>query len=356
MTLHLFKEKFKEILPASSSPKDDELISSWLVRLAQAHYMKPHAFCKMVLPNEQIWNRDIDRCATDTLVRKISNKVFISSEDIKQCLLSSYEGILFLNHNKNGLTRWILPLGIFHRKRLKNGLLYCPNCLSKNSNDPYFKKKWRLSLSVVCPTCKCLLIESCPSCHSPIIFFRTGIGRKNKNPLKPIDRCFNCDFDLKSSPISSIGEELLAMQNNIYTVLEGNDERYLYPFQYFDVLYQLVKVVKNRNLAELIYKDCLKETKLSPVKTTLNTRIPFDYLPIKERIPILFSAYWLLEDWPDRFLYFCKSNRLWSALILKDFENAPFWFYDTVISSLYVSNVNRRFGELKELISRNRII
>lgn len=355
MKFVLLNGQLKSILPACSLIQKDELFSSWLVRLAHDHYLKSHIFCKLVFPNIAVWNRDIDRNANDEIINIIASRVLNSKIEILNSLLVSYEGVLFERHNKLGLTRWILPLGICHRKRTRNGLLFCPNCLANDENYPYFRKKWRLSFSVVCPDCNYQLIDCCPQCFSPIVFFRTGLGNKDNNIIRPITNCYNCDFDLRNSKKTKASDELVNMQLYLYDVLNSKDGYFLYPFQYFNVLYQLTKIING----EKIFSKNIRDDLFSLTSMQYNSDskgIPFDFLNLQQRIPILYYSYWLLKEWPQRFVLFSKQHHLWSATLFKELNNPPYWFRDVVISNLFVSNTNRCFGDFKVIFQNSNLI
>ena len=52
----------------------DELLSSWLVRLAHGFGLKVQTFSNLLFGcNYQVWNRDIDRFAPDWLVEQLSS-------------------------------------------------------------------------------------------------------------------------------------------------------------------------------------------------------------------------------------------------------------------------------------------
>lgn len=112
-------------------PYQDELFTSWFFRLSQEHSVKSHSFGKYYFKDQQFWNRDVDNMSTDYLKKVIFNNTPLEYTDINALFLSDYQSRLFENHNPNGFTSGILPLGILHRKRKHNGLLYCPKCLKK---------------------------------------------------------------------------------------------------------------------------------------------------------------------------------------------------------------------------------
>ena len=351
MDFDLLPPALKDLLPAYSKPRDGELLSSWIVRMAYDHYLKSHVFCNLVFPKTPIWNRDIDRMAPRSIVETLSRITPTSVQGVEQCLLTSYEGTIFQKLNPNGATKWILPHGIYHRKRKDNGLMYCPTCLSNDLKVPYFRKVWRLSLFVVCPKCGYMLEDCCPRCGSPIVFFRNDLGNKNADLAKPLSRCYSCSFDLKETTPTPVTRRFVRMQKYLIAIIEKRNTRFLFPHQYFDVLFQIIKLINGRgNLSTHLRKKLAKSLKID-LAISSTTYTPFDMLGVKERRNILFCAYWLLLDWPDRFVNFCKENRIWSTFLLKDFEEAPFWFYSVVYSNLFISNINRKFIGVRHLFS-----
>ncbi len=133
-----------KILPCSTKPKDGELFSCWLIRLSNSHFYKCHSFYSLLFPNHSIWNRDIDKSVKREFLVELSTITLSNYDELFSTTLKSYEGNLYLNHNPNGNTKWILPLGIEHRKRYKYGLSYCPSCLKKDKKATYYRKNWRI--------------------------------------------------------------------------------------------------------------------------------------------------------------------------------------------------------------------
>jgi hypothetical protein len=118
--------------PAHLQPKPDELLSSWIVRLAIAHGQKLHTFCSITWPRKSIWNRDIDKSADVEIVRVLSRKTATHIKRAWATTLASYEGVLYEKHTRFGPAAWIMPVGIYHRKRMQFGLQYCPICLAED--------------------------------------------------------------------------------------------------------------------------------------------------------------------------------------------------------------------------------
>lgn len=317
-------------LPCSIKPKEDELFSSWLVRLSYHHFLKSHSFYKILFPKYQIWTRDIDKFAPLELINELSIKTLSTSKEIYNTTLKSYETKLYLKHNAHGNLKWVLPLGIFHRIRRNNGLVYCPKCL-KDDNEPYFRKHWRLSFSVICTKCGINLHEKCPKCKKPIVFFRNDLGNKNKQPPDKISYCYNCGYDLSKSRVVYASHRCIEYQKKLFRILEnGLNSSIIYPHLYFDVLHQIIKIIISN-------KSKIFDNKITKSNKT------FEKLPINTRRIILKQAIWLLEDYPKRFIFFFKKKNIKSTTLLKDFQDSPFWYYMVVYENFYISNINRKF-------------
>lgn len=349
MEFDLLPSEYKSLIPAFSKPKHDELLSSWVVRLAKDHNLKVHEFCDILFPKMSVWNRDIDRANPKQLINKLSQVTLAKEKEIHECLISSYSDKLFSRLNPNGFSRWVLAQGIYHRQRLKGGLMYCPICLQKD-DTPYFRKKWRISLFTVCTTCGCLLQESCPSCGSPINFFRNYIGRKVTNLEKPLCICHNCGFDLRDSKPLMSTRRFLRMQRFFERMLNGRYKDPVKSIEYFDVIYQLAKIFKGSNETSLHLRRTMENSHRLKFSQDIQGKL-FELLSVEQRLPLLYTSYLIMNDFPYRFIAFCRENRIWSSTLLKDFKNPPPWFLEQVNNNLFISNVNRRKSEYHKFFS-----
>ncbi len=337
-------------LPCATHPRPDELLSSWLTRLAHAHLMKTYTFGKLLFPAASLWNRDLDKIAPETVFQTLAGCTATPLHRIRETGLRRYEGRLYLRHNANGNTNWILPLGIYHRTHRQFGLLFCPTCLRKDGDIPYFRTHWRLAMAHICLKCGVYLHEKCPACERPITFFRVELGRKSAEPDMPISRCFHCRFDLTTAPAiaaSVIRRDMQAELGRIYQ--QGWSAQAFFPHLYFDVLHQLVKVLtSSRTVCAGLQYEVDKQTGWSPHGegvTVRSSRMPFELLPLAIRSGTTRQAQWLLTDWPGRFVDIMKRSRTTSTPLLHDMSVIPFWYHSVVQENLFMSNRNRRFGD-----------
>ena len=336
---------YADLFPAFFRPKEDELFSSWIVRLAHAHYLKAHTFVNIYFPDYQFWNRDIDRNASPELIKKVAKKANCTFEKINNSTLKHYEfQLTFTNNPKRG-SKWMLPLGIYHRTWKRNGIAYCPSCLKNDGDNPYYRKKWRLAFSVVCDKCKISLHNKCPKCSNPITFFRAELGRKNiiSNSL---NRCSHCNYSLSNSQRKKISPALLEMQSELYRIMdEGWNKDVFYPFSYFEVLHSIIKILCGNNKVDrAIRKKLFMILNIRNEKFAGGYKNRFETLSIKKRTKILQAATWLLNEWPFRFVDFFKNMQIYSSTFSKDYPDLPFWFWELVYSNFYKTNINRRFN------------
>jgi hypothetical protein len=67
-------------------------------------------------------------------------------------------------------------------------------------------------------------------------------------------------------------------------------------------------------------------------KRELNAGI--ESLGIPERIKLLRMAAWLLDEWPTRFIDFCREHEIWSVALTKDLDLVPPWYKKVVDRNL----------------------
>lgn len=61
----------------------------------------------------------------------------------------------------------------------------------------------------------------------------------------------------------------------------------------------------------------------------------FELLDFEKRVQVIRMAYGLLEDWPARFLFYCRKHKLRSTDVLMQFTNALFWYESVILNEIY---------------------
>src|SRR6202165_5026101 len=176
-------------------PKPDEILLSWLVRLAWANGLKVESFAHALTSGSLLLRTDIDRTLPAALAEKLSCLTGLQAETIIGMTLAGYSGYLFEVLPKNGQARWIMPIGKFGFKRRLFGQQFCRQCL-REDRAPYFRKHWRLASSVICVQHSSYLHDRCPKCKSAVSFHEADFGR-SPPPREAMAYCVRCGFDLR---------------------------------------------------------------------------------------------------------------------------------------------------------------
>lgn len=334
----------RRILPCTFHPGEDELLSSWLVRLAQAHRMKVESFCRHLWPHLILWKRDLDKLAPAAVLDALATHTLTAPTRILQTTLAPVierlSGTPLLTGQ--GHSSWLMPLRIHHRTHQGHGLVYCPGCLRQDSVAPYYRTGWRLAFHVVCPTCGIYMQEGCPACGAPINFFRLDVGLKGAAD-QLLSTCYQCAFDLRQTPTEPVPSRILPHYQFLYRISrEGWCPAVPYPHQYFQVLRQLVRVLSCPfGRARVLQADM--RLRLGQPAEWRTSGGAFEQLPIRERVYLLEQAMWLLTDWPDRFIHVMNRLQIKSLVLLRDIaSDVPFWFSRIITEHFYVSRTNRR--------------
>ncbi len=228
----------KSLLPFRPKPRTDELFSSWLCHISNGYDVRLQSFCHLLWPDIAIWNRDVDRSASEALLMSVARMTATPEAAARQTLLRGLEGRLFRRFIPNGHTRWIMPLGLYHRTRRRPGLQFCPKCLVSPAS--YWRRSWRLSLITLCDVHHCVLLDRCPQCSYPIHFHRSGMGKRRSTELVPISVCTKCGQDLiapAEEPDPS--SRAIAFQDELRSQLSNST----YSLEYFEVLAHLASLL-----------------------------------------------------------------------------------------------------------------
>ena len=185
---------FSGLWPLFTKPKEDELLTSWMMRNAHNHLQKVYTFYRREInfseqEKAKVWIIDLDKNPRLDVLEIMSRRTGMSRKEVFDTTLRYYEGRLIENYSY-GNVRWFLPIGHYHTKNNRHNLLYCPQCLV-NDKVPYFRKRWKLSLSFCCPKCCLILRETCWECGSGINFIRTELGDKSNHNINRMTTCIS---------------------------------------------------------------------------------------------------------------------------------------------------------------------
>ena len=330
-----------KILPAHPKPFEDELLTSWLVRLAKNNGMKLETFAKQSLKTKtQLWNRDFDRGPIDSVVKILSEKTGRSVEDIMYLSLKNYQSKLYSYYCPSGIINWILPLRVHHRKRIGFGQQFCSQCLMEDE-VPYFRKCWRISLNTFCHKHKIMLREKCPNCKHPIMFYRQEIGKPNVYETNEMCFCTVCEFDLRNSiqkPIAILDRESFELLSNLIKSLESfsTNNKLSLDLEQLNVLHQFCKLTTSKATGPKI-KEYFQD-KFKKYLVDYNPNMNFYELhSLNYRHQILQIAIWILFDWENRVNILWRNKIVRYNYFKKDFVECPDWYRDVI------DKFNRRY-------------
>lgn len=295
--------------PIHPHPLPDELLSSWLIRLARGNGYKVHSFCAQFFGRErQIWNRDIDHLAPAWLLDALASRSGTTPERIVKTTLRAFESFAFERFCETGTTRWVLPLSVFHRTRRARGQQFCPLCLAGDA-EPYLRRSWRLAVSVVCVAHEVSLQDACPHCSSPIAPHRSDIQvRTGLRGMTSMLRCFNCRGRLDGAVALASAEDVRVQKKIDNAVRDGYVEavpgRLVYSPLYFDGLRLIMRAVD--------------------IPGSARHRRGFEFETLEMRLKLLRSAVDLTENWPRNFVDRCATMSHPFTTIANKMQR-PYW-------------------------------
>ncbi|PWG65699.1 TniQ family protein [Spiribacter halobius] len=162
-------------------PRPEELLSSYLCRVAFAHGSQPYRFHRLYWPRMELWTRDIDRGVPLAVLAAACKTSGLSLPEVTDLTLAPEQAALVKNASIPGVTPFVLSLGIYHRARQHHGQQFCPDCLAEGSG---FIKRWRLAFVFGCERHRRVLLDACPHCGAPPAPHRNLIPR-----LEACERC-----------------------------------------------------------------------------------------------------------------------------------------------------------------------
>lgn len=314
--------------PAHPKPLPDELLSSWIVRVAQANGIKLQTLCWMLFGNERSpWNRDVDRSAPKWLIKAICEHTGAKYWDAYHTTLTTYRTILYPSRRRSGQLRWILPIRTFAMTRKGYGQQFCPQCLAEDQT-PYFRKFWRTALFTFCPTHQVMLYDACPSCRVPVAFHRRDFGVEIEK-AGPICVCYACRFDFRMGarvipalPSEEIREIFIGMLRFVQRPVLQTER---FDPGFFVVLHQLCRIMGSRQNRGHLGNFVAERLGFELAEIELG-RTAIEHRPVAERHDFLLCALWLMTAPAERLRQAWEAKAVRYNLLLKDLEQSPSWF------------------------------
>jgi hypothetical protein len=328
------------IWPVRYKPLSDELLSSWLVRIAHGHGLKVQTFCNLIFGNRlQVWNRDIDRLGPTWLIESLAQHTATTPERASMTTLRMYEGILYHKFKSSGHLQWLQSLSMYHRTREGYGQQFCPACLAL---DPvvYFRKSWRTAIKTMCIEHQCLLVDRCHNCNAAVSFHRIDMGKGAWNEAASMRLCHSCGYDLaltqtKSPPcyesrealswlcalVGEVDKASLGLQHDVHVEI-------------LDLLHQLIGMMLSRRPHLHLNAYVADHIGATPVEVTSPGRVSVEGLPNDLRHQILLQGAWLMLDPLNRIRQAWQDKAVRYNHLVRDFGHIPAWYQESVINKI----------------------
>ncbi|MDQ2817797.1 MAG: TniQ family protein [Candidatus Eremiobacteraeota bacterium] len=328
-----------ELLPGHPNPLDDELLSSWIVRLAAVNRLKLHTFSTLLWPGDEIWNRDIDSSVNARVLSTLSCRTGVARERVAGTTLAHFAGTLFERQNRSGPTTLVLPAGVYHRRRRLYGLQFCPICIAESV--PYYRRKWRLAFVTVCELHDIMLFDRCQSCGEPVNFHRGDLGNRNAyDASATLTRCHLCKTDLRQfvfppSPRRQIIEAAIYQQRLLDTLECGYivllNGSVLYAHLFFSGLRHMLQLLAaGGRMAKLRGKMC-ELTGLSDFSPTWQGGLrSIETLAVSDRFSLMFLFLYLIRDWPKTFIDIMRGLDMSASDLTGKMPVVPYWLAQVV--------------------------
>lgn len=314
-------------------PLPDELLSSWLVRIAHGHNMKLQTFSRVSLGRGQyLWVRDIDRQAPDWLVESISIHTRVCVHEVRRTSLLDYQGVLYRDYRWSGPQYWLLPLKMVDTSFRHHGLQFCPKCLAEDK-EPYFRKRWRVALYTMCTKHQCMVHDRCPSCAAPVSFHRREMGKFSKVDAGSMALCHACEFDLRESlVIAPVIFDETALQAWLPALrkiegYDGIDTRY--DLGFFLVLHQLCKILL-KHASHVHLRKYVSEKIGAPAIQLQVKHRTFEQYSLEDRHVVIQLAMWLMVNPEERIVEAWRNKVVRYNVLKKDIQHSPQWYRDVL--------------------------
>jgi len=199
-------------LPVAPRPHRDELLSSWMTRVAGCYGLEASTLTAFLAGQGRAF-RQVDDIAPDPLhLRLWARATRVDPGRLSRLSLTS--------RYPDRLSTWFLE---------RAGIPVCLDCFDADHDagrDCYMRTDWRLAEHVVCPTHREMLHDRCPACRGHM---RISC-RVRDRLLRPF--CGRCDIHLTGRVETAAGlasvefsAVVLDLQRQVQKIVRGNDDR-----------------------------------------------------------------------------------------------------------------------------------
>jgi hypothetical protein len=312
-------------------PYEDELLSSWVVRLSRASGTGPQRFCARVWEHTAFWSRDIDKGLYADVLEVLSAKTATPRARVRETTWRGYRGLPAGTLARHGHSPWFLSVDLRAGRRQGAWVAYCPSCLQDDA-EPYFRRQWRLTFVTVCAQHRCQRLDWCAACAAPC--HRHRVPRE----AAALICCYRCQCDARRAPapvLANTVDHHCLRQWQLWLVEAFHHGGYpLIPTtavataEYLAVLTHLGRLVLRRYRAHA-WRRAFRGPVAHPVWEPSWLSSPdraLDMLPVTDRFILMRLLAWWLEQWPEQFVALGAMAQLTRADRQSGCLDPPAWY------------------------------
>ncbi|QYG09831.1 TniQ family protein [Janthinobacterium sp. PAMC25594] len=307
----------------------DELLSTWLVRVALSQGCDPLALTGELWPKWRVWTLDLDRGVATERLRILERMSGIDMSALDAASLRTIAmAIGTAVPGDVAVVPWILALGSRNRQR-HGGLQYCPQCFGTDKS-PFYRLQWRLAWHNCCHVHSAALLDRCCHCAAPVEPHRLS------PPTGLLNVCSSCGYDLRACHAMAADAGAMAFQITADDVVSCGYGKYgeftlattewFLLSRYFLMLLRVAIRNSSSNLASCLVMLGADIPGMRPSLTGLG----FELLPVGERAVFLAGTGKLLAAGPKRLLETAQALSLSSATLRQCLSNLPVHIRDIV--------------------------
>jgi TniQ len=264
-------------------PHDDELLSSWLIRLSLANGHRPQSLHRVLFPKTRRGWTDVD-FRPDVPHDLIAQLTCIHPDDVYGLGIGGVRHLVLDDDRRH-------PAHFTGQRRLR----YCPQCLQ---NSVHFRVMWRLKAVTVCDVHGVLLRDVCPHCREPLKPYLAADSGD-------LTLCHACGDDLTQlkSTDSAVDEHVLAHVRGVRESLESG-RLPLRPFQttteFFEAMRVGASLILSQSSGQVDFPGNTADIAVDSAE--IQSGIPLhklDHLPMLH--DVYSAAFKALSGWPHGF-------------------------------------------------------
>jgi len=301
-----------QLWPLHCKPYNDEVLSSWLVRLSRAYGANAKQFYDDVWPHADIWKQDIDKGTDDKFLSMLSAKTATPDSRILATTVRGYKGYRSESLKERNRAPWLLRPSVHAFTRRKPWLQYCPHCLQTDI-DPYFRGYWRLAFITVCSEHHRCLLDRCDNCGAVVNFHLLP------GDAEAITLCHRCRYDLRlaSAPAmdeSTEYERLLQLQRFFLATMRNGSCQLggllaMPGAPFFDRLHERMQLFLTMMPAP-VFKEAFGEYLDASFFDSHLASVPdrsLEGFGVEDRLLFMLFMSWWFDQQPERLIALCPD-------------------------------------------------